>query len=79
MPSSHMPSVRVRKPAKQRQQDGRQQRRAFFEALEDRSMMATWTSGGALDHWNGAANWGGNVPECAVAGESAVVNSYVTV
>lgn len=72
MAFAHNPSGRGRKPAKQRQQ----QRRAFLEALEDRSMMATWTGGGVAGVWNDDANWGGvagATPD--IGGETAVFDN----
>lgn len=40
-------------------------RKMFFESLEDRNLMATWTGLGAAGVWLDDANWGGNPGDCA--------------
>src|SRR5688500_8285381 len=45
-------------PAKSRTLNSKHRRRAFFESLEDRALMATFTWTGVTDGaWNTAGNW----------------------
>ena len=74
--SSRSNSRSTRSSRKQRKQSRRVTgRRAFFEALEQRSLLATWDGGGGDDNWMTAANWTGDtVP---VAGDDLIFTGAV--
>src|SRR5687767_8480223 len=63
------PALRRRSPAEEQRLRDRireQNRRLFFEALEERSLMAllTWTGAGADAKWSTGGNWlGGAAPQ----------------